>query len=801
MAYMFIQKMKNTMFMIQSVKRFLLGGCLSMCFLGGALAGGKEDFVLLRGRDAAVFCGKGEDLVVRTAVGLLSDDFNEVFDASLKNTSQSKADIVVGTVTDRGFRRWVEARGIDVSGLAGRHEGYLLRVIGSGKHPQLVIAGSDKRGTAYGVMTLSRMIGVSPWSWWADCRPEKKETFELEAGYELSEAPSVAYRGIFLNDEDWGLTPWSSTNYEPKMRAAAGGDAGPRKGEIGPYTHDRIFELLLRLKANTFWPAMHECSVPFYFVDGNQEKAEKYGILVSTSHCEPMMRNTNGEWKKAGAGEYNFITNRDNVVKFWEERVAQLAGSSDCIYTLGMRGVHDSKMLGAKTVSEQVAALTEIIRVQRDMLARHIHPDVTQVPQQFVPYKEVLDCYRAGLEVPEDVALIWCDDNYGYIRHFPTPGEQARKGGNGMYYHISYWGRPHDYLWLATTPPELIREEMLKAYDHGVNRIWVVNVGDIKPGEYLTSLFLEMAWDIDRFRSEDALDSYLAGWYGEQLGVDGTALLPLWKNYYDLSFACRPEFLGGVRTEEKDPRYKQVNDVPLNADEIIDRLVKSREIDYKVTAMAAAVPAGKRDAWFQLVEYPLRSMAAMNEKCLGAQLARHGLGGWAMPHAAYDTIIGLTRRYNALGDGKWRGIMDCAPRKLADFNPVKEEKYDTAMPQGMTGTVAFASPVNVGTPVAVGEPFSCDIPSSPDSIRVEVHVLPVHPINEKSLRYRISIDGEDSVIMDVHTEGRSEEWKRNVLYNRAVRTVTFPAPRNRARHRLLIEPVDETIYLQRVIFK
>lgn len=801
MAYIPANNMKNTMFAVRHVKRIFLSGWLCLCVFLASFAESGMKFSLQRGKDAAVYCNKKEDIVVQTAVNLLTGDFREIFDATLKSSSQSRADIVVGTITDKGFRRWAEAKGVDLGPLDGRHEGYLLQVIGSGKRPQLLIAGSDKRGTAYGVMTLSRMIGISPWTWWADCRPEKRDDFELAAGYELLEAPSVAYRGIFLNDEDWGLTPWSSTNYEPKMRAAAGGDGTPRKGEIGPYTHDRIFELLLRLKANTFWPAMHECSLPFYFVDGNQEKAEKYGILVSTSHCEPMMRNTNGEWKKAGTGEYNFITNRDNVVKFWEERVAQLAGSSDCIYTLGMRGVHDSKMLGAKTIAEQVAALTEIIAVQREMLAKHIHPDVTQVPQQFVPYKEVLDCYRAGLQVPDDVALIWCDDNYGYIRHFPTSQEQARKGGNGMYYHISYWGRPHDYLWLATTPPELIREEMLKAYDHGVDRIWVANVGDIKPGEYLISLFLEMAWNVDRFRDGASLDRYLTDWYGEQLGIDANALLPLWKNYYDLSFALRPEFLGGVRTEEKDPRYKQVADVPLNADEIIDRLVKCREIDYKVTAMGAVVPAGRRDAWFQLVEYPLRSLAAMNEKCLGAQLARHGLGGWVMPHAAYDTIVGLTRRYNALGDGKWRGIMDCAPRKLADFNPVKEEKYDTPMPQGTTGTVVFASPVNIGTPVKVGEPFSCDVSPSPDSLRVEVHVLPVHPINEKSLQYRISIDGENPVVVDVRTEGRSEEWKRNVLYNRAVRTAVFPAPRNRARHRLVIEPVDETLYLQKVIFK
>ena len=167
-------------------------------------------------------------------------------------------------------------------------------------------------------MTLVRMMGVSPWQWWADCEPTPREEFQLEADFERLEVPSVAYRGIFINDEDWGLNPWSSNNYEPKMRQRNGEDSTPRNGEIGPYTHERIFELLLRLRANIFWPAMHECTVPFYLIKGNKEVADKYGILISTSHCEPMMRNTNGEWRKAGLGDYNFVTNAKQVVHFWE---------------------------------------------------------------------------------------------------------------------------------------------------------------------------------------------------------------------------------------------------------------------------------------------------------------------------------------------------------------------------------------------------------------------------------------------------------------------------------------------------
>lgn len=309
----------------------------------------------------------------------------------------------------------------------------------------------------------------------------------MPAGFRKLDYPQVAYRGIFINDEDWGLTPWSWKHYEPSER----------KGQIGPKTHARIFELLLRLRANTFWPAMHECSIPFFFTEGNKEMADKYAIYLGTSHCEPMMRNTNGEWKMAGKGEYDYVHNRKNVLFFWEERVKQLRHSDD-IYTLGMRGVHDGKMQGAKTLEEQKKALTEILADQRRMLAKYKGKDLTKVPQVLIPYKEVLDIYQAGLQVPEDVTLMWCDDNYGYITHFPTAKEAARPGGNGIYYHVSYWGRPHDYLWLSTASPYLLYQQMKQAYEKGIRQMWILNVGDIKPAEYQTELFMDMAWNIGR---------------------------------------------------------------------------------------------------------------------------------------------------------------------------------------------------------------------------------------------------------------------------------------------------------------
>ena len=361
-------------------------------------------------------------------------------------------------------------------------QGFRLHVDDSGC---LNVTGHDSHGAAYGLLEVSRLFGVSPWEWWADATPQKRASFELPAGYTDSQAPSVEYRGIFINDEDWGLMPWSSMTMEP----------GNLRGVIGPKTNEKIFQLLLRLRANYYWPAMHEVTEPFFLTPGNREMAARYGIYIGGSHCEPMASSTAVEWGRRGKGDYDYVNNSDSVLKFWEDRVRDVAGQ-EIVYTLGMRGVHDGAMNGAKTVDEQKAVLSRAIADQRELIARYVDADVTKVPQVFIPYKEVLDVYRAGLDVPDDVTLMWCDDNYGYIRHFPTPDEQARSGGNGIYYHVSYWGRPHDYLWLGTFSPYLLYQQMSEAYRHGIRKMWVLNVGDIKPAEYQTELFLDMAWDL-----------------------------------------------------------------------------------------------------------------------------------------------------------------------------------------------------------------------------------------------------------------------------------------------------------------
>lgn len=546
--------------------------------------GKQKDFVLQSGQPVVIACSGSEAPVVHTSLDLLSRDLQTVLSATA-HVDTNTGNIIVGTI---GQSKLIEQAGIDISALKNKKQAFLLTVSEDGK---LVVAGSDSHGTAYGILEISRLLGVSPWEWWADVTPEKKETFRLSGKFRELQSPSVEYRGIFINDEDWGLMPWSNKTYEPS----------DVKGEIGPRTNERIFELLLRLRANTYWPAMHECTLPFFLTKGNREAAKKYGIFMGASHCEPMACSAAGEWRIRGKGAYDYVNNSPAVYQFWEDRVKEVAGQ-EILYTLGMRGVHDGKMQGAKTVEEQKAVLDRVFVDQRGLLEKYVNKDVTQVPQVFIPYKEVLDIYHAGLQVPEDVTLMWCDDNYGYIRHFPTAEERARKGGNGVYYHVSYWGRPHDHLWLSTMSPSLIYQQMKQAYDQGIQKMWILNVGDIKPAEYQIELFMDMAWNLDKVSSE-GVTAHLKHWLERELGTScAKAILPVMQEHYRLAHIRKPEFMGNTREEEKNPVYREVKDLPWSEREINERLNAYSQLSEMVEKAASKVPADRQSAYFELVK-------------------------------------------------------------------------------------------------------------------------------------------------------------------------------------------------------
>ena len=752
---------------------------LLLALLGVELCYGtpaRKDFVTRRGEPVYIECDTAQvEPVVKTALEMLAHDCAAVLDAELHISPTLDSFAKQGSfivMTSQALEGW---------------ERFCLQ----SRAGKLFLGASDAHGMAYGLLEISRLLGVSPWEWWADVTPRKRDELRIAEGTTIYERPDVPFRGIFINDEDWGLMPWSSQNFEPTDVT----------GQIGPKTYAKVFELLLRLRANTIWPAMHEVTVPFFLVPGNREAAARYGIYMGGSHCEPMACSVAGEWSRRGKGDYDYVHNAEEVYRFWEDRVRDVK-DQEILYTIGMRGVHDGAMQGAKTIEEQKAVLTKVFEDQRKLLARYVNEDVTKVPQVFIPYKEVLDVYNAGLVVPEDVCLMWCDDNYGYIRHFPTEAEAARQGGNGIYYHVSYWGRPHDYLWLGTFSPGLLFQQMKLAYDKGIQKIWILNVGDIKPAEYQIELFMDMAWDIDKV-NKMGVKEHARQFYAREFGKDlSQDIQTMMEESYRLAFVRKPEFLGGTRTEEADKRYwSTIRDLPWSKSYAEQRLKDYQRLSDNAEVIDKRIPEDRKDAYFQLVKYPVQAADQMNRKLLFAQYARHGLMEWERSDAAFDSIVHLTQIYNEgiHNNGKWNRIMDYKPRKLSVFEPVEHTQVDELWPdeansiaqwEGTDAKGRYAPCEGLGYAGKAIQlmpneevTYTFAAPKDADSLTVELHLLPTHPVDDEHLAFDVSLDGKEYLPVVYRTVGRSEEWKQNVLRNQAVKCVKLP--HNRGKKQVL----------------
>jgi hypothetical protein len=601
--------------------------------------------------------------------------------------------VVIGTISSRWVRQVLGDTSRLVAALKGKWECYAYQVIPNAfgnSGDALVVAGSDVRGTAYGLLSLSEKIGVSPWYWWADVPVKKQTELAINQPLFISKSPSVKFRGIFLNDEDWGLQPWAAETFERE------------KHNIGPRTYEKIFELLLRLKGNLIWPAMHEGTEPFFHDPNNVKMAEAYHIIVGTSHAEPMLRNNVGEWDKTMRGAFNYITNRNSVLKYWDERVLQ-SKNVDAMYTLGMRGVHDSKMEGIKDLKEAVPYLENIFNEQRAMLSKHLTRPANEIPQVFTAYKEVLEIYDNGLNVPDDVTLVWPDDNYGYIHRLNTAEESKRTGGSGVYYHASYWGRPHDYLWLDTTHPALMREEFMKAYHNFSRKIWVLNVGDLKSIEYAMNLFLDMAYDSESFSDSKNVEQHLHNWSKEIFGEEYAGeITDIRLRYYDLAYARKPEFMGWSQTEPTTKvKHTAFNHFDFG-DEAQERINRYQNIQSRVEKLRTTFSGKLNDAFYELIYYPVVSASLMNKKFIYRDKAyfyakQNRIGAHeyvARSQSAYDSIVAATNCYNiSVAGGKWQSVMSMRPRDLPVFQPpvlpsikvqngngweVLPEGYDTA---------------------------------------------------------------------------------------------------------------------------
>ncbi|WP_418458435.1 glycosyl hydrolase 115 family protein [Bacteroides sp.] len=654
-------------------KSVLLGGMLllssSVALAQVSLSqnsSGSNVFSLVGKKDKACVYYDAQDFeVVKTTAGLFANDVKEVSGqilgvATTKEAPQKNC-IIVGTL---GHNEWIDQmiakKKLDVEPLKNRWESYLVQLVRNplpGVDKALVIVGSDRRGAAYGLLSVSRTIGVSPWYWWADAPIVKKDQLHLKVDKYISKEPTVKYRGIFINDEDWGLYRWSKRNFEKEV------------GNFGPRTYAKVCELLLRLQANYLCPAMHDASMAFHRIPENRVVADRFAIIMGSSHCEPLLFNTASEWKRDKMGEWDYINNKKGVDSVLNARVKECAPFEN-VYTLALRGLHDRAMNASNDMGDRKDMLQEALMAQRQMLIDAIGKPGEEIPQAFTPYKEVLDVYDEGLELPDDVTIIWPDDNYGYMKRLSSPKEQKRSGRSGVYYHSSYLGKPHDHLWMNTVSPTLMYEELRKAYDATADRIWLLNAGDIKSCEFAVDYFLTMAFDIDAFNFERAANyrtEWLCGMLGDQYRNEYQDVV---NSFYKLAFARKPEFMGwGYQwTTDKHGRERNTDtDFSLtNYREVDNRLNEYRRIGSIVEKILNNMSDEKQKACFyQSLYYPVKGCELLNRMILDGQRNRwYSIQQRALTKeleksakACYDSLEIITNGYNSLLGGKWNHVM------------------------------------------------------------------------------------------------------------------------------------------------
>lgn len=606
-------------------------------------APGEDGFCLAQGDRLAMLCVDANDHtgVVRAVKDLQADI--ACVTGRTPELTHEPADlgtnvVLVGTIGKSAIiERLIRDGKIDVSQIIGKWESFLIQVVPEpipGVAHGLVIAGSDKRGTIFGLYDLSEQIGVSPWYWWADVPVARREALFVRPGTYVEGPPAVQYRGIFLNDEAPALSGWVH-------------------GKFGNYNHQfytKVFELILRMKGNFLWPAMWDNS--FNTDDPlNPKLADEYGIVMSTSHHEPMMRAWK-EWERLGnkRGSWDYSQNAEALRAFWTEGIERTK-DYEKIITLAMRGDGDEPM----SQEANIALLEKIVADQRRIIAEKINPDLSAVPQVWALYKEVQGYYERGMRVPDDVILLWCDDNWGNLRRLPTAQERQRAGGAGIYYHFDYVGGPRNYKWLNTVPITKVWEQMNLAWQYDANRIWVVNVGDLKPMEFPIEFFLTLAWDPSRWPKE-RIAEYTRSWAQREFGPAHAAeIADIVARYTKYNGRRKPELI--------DPTTFNLVDYH-EADRV---LAEWRAVTTQAETIYAKLPENARDAFYQLVLHPTKASAIVTElyitagrNRLYAEQKRAATNDLAeRVRALFQQDAELSRYYNReMAGGKWNHMMD-----------------------------------------------------------------------------------------------------------------------------------------------
>lgn len=805
-----------------NLKKIIIVSLLTLSMPGMA-----KDIVWYAGGHVTYSVQKNYGTVVAKALDMFESDMHAVTGKSAQHRENGRVDIYQLDLVNNKEMKMLDKYRVPYHKFITKPDAFWMGV----RNGKVVIVGSNGRGTAYGILELSRKAGVSPWIYWGDVKPLTRKSLTLDEHFETMQSPSVEFRGVFINDEDWSNRVWDKKKLDTRLKA----------GEMGPRYYHKLFELLLRLRGNTLWPAMHTGTTAFFKVKGNKEVADSFDIYVGSSHCEPILRNNVDEWDHNKRGAYNFMSNRQQVETYWRERAREASGM-DALYTIGMRGIHDGSMEGVKTRQEKLAGLQSVIDSQRKILAREVNSDLTKVPQVFIPYKEVLEIYEDGLRVPDDVCLMWCDDNYGYMTRLSDAEQQKRKGGAGVYYHLSYWGRPHDYLWLSATQPGLIYNEMKQAYDHNARRLWIANVHDPKVSAYGLSLFMDMAWNINCVKP-NTLQKHLEDWLVQQFGeVSGKQLVKPMTEFYRLCGIRRPEFMGWNQVELDKKKYERgwspIQDTEFNAEEFgneLERYLADFEaVKKQIDRVGKTIRPELNDAFFAAVKYPVYGAAAMATKHLQAQEARH-IGKPSSFHTddealesavrswnAYTEIKNLTEYYNkTMAKGKWDGNMDMSPRGLYVFGApmlpgqlTQEEigKYSAAQPVASrldadgaivrnacdydsasdgAETVEMLGHSMKAVALSKGGSLTYNFQAREGDAVLYTALIPTQANDKGDIRYAISIDGGEPIVYSLKEKFRSERWKQNVLRGQAVRSENIHL--TAGRHTLEIKALDSHI--------
>jgi hypothetical protein len=544
--------------------------------------------------------------------------------------------VLIGTIgKSKLIDDLIKNKKLNVNGIAGKWETYLLQTVDNplpGIKKALIIAGSDKRGTIFGIYDLSAKIGVSPWYWWADVPVKEQKNLYVLPGRHTDGEPAVKYRGIFINDEAPAFSGWTKEKF----------------GGVNHNAYEKVFELILRLKGNYLWPAMWSNA----FNDDDKTDpalADEYGIVMGTSHHEPMDR-AQQEWKRYGKGAWNYDTNGEVLRDFWKKGIENM-GTKETIVTVGMRGDGDKPM----TDGSNISLLEKIVSDQRKIIADVTGKDASQTPQMWALYKEVQEYYDKGMRVPDDVTLLLCDDNWGNIRKLPKLTEAKRKGGYGIYYHFDYVGDPRNYKWLNTNPISKTREQMQLAYKYGTNQVWIVNVGDLKPMEFPISFFLDYAWSPDKYPAS-SMDKYTRSWAQQQFGPQyATEIASILTNYTKYNGRCKPELLN--QNTYSLTNYREFETVVADYDNLRN---KAQQVYKKM-------PAAYKDAYYELVLHPVEACSNLNDLYYAAAKNRMYA---AEGNAAANDMAAKVKEFYAkdaeisdyynkiLANGKWDHMMD-----------------------------------------------------------------------------------------------------------------------------------------------